>query len=152
MIAVQMILNNIVNSIPKEDIMQKFTVYLICILALLIFMLPVIASDDQNATQSTKVLRVGFENTKPINNLDVYGSKALYNAEANSNVTQVFNASQRLGIPGTIRYNTSIYKPIYNVSEYSRAKPTYQVPSSLSSRPVYNIAAYPKIKVPNSIP
>jgi len=132
--------------------MQKITACMICILALLVFMVPVIADDDQNATQTTKVLRIGFEKPKPVNNLDVYGSKALYNAETNSDVKQVFNASQRLGMTSNISYNTGIFKPIYNVSEYSRIKPTYQVPSTLASKPVYNIAAYPVIKAPNSIP
>jgi len=134
--------------------MQKIIACVICILALLAFLMPAVAEDDQNttqnATQITKVLRIGFEKTKPLNNLDVYGSKALHSIEVYS-VKPVFNASQRLGT-GNISYNTDIYKPIYNVSEYSRIKPTYQVPSSLSSRPVYNIAGYPLIKVPSSIP
>jgi hypothetical protein len=140
--------------------MQKITACLICILTLLAFLMPAVAEDHQNATlnatqnaaQITKVLRIGFEKTKAINNLDVYGSKALHSIEAYSQVKPVFNVSQRLGMTGNISYNTDIYKPIYNVSEYSRIKPTYQVPSSLSSRPVYNIAGYPLIKVPNSIP
>jgi hypothetical protein len=143
--------------------MQKITACLICTLALLAFLIPAVAEDyqnttqnaalntTQNATQITKVLRIGFEKTKPLNNLDVYGSKALHSIEAYS-VKPIFDVSQRLGLTGNISYNTSIYKPIYNVSEYSRIKPTYQVPSSLSSRPVYNIAGYPLIKVPSSIP
>ncbi len=143
--------------------MKKTTACLICILALLAFLMPAVAEDNQNttqnaalnttqnATQITKVLNIGFEKTKPLNNLDVYGSKALHSIEAYS-VKPVFDASQRLGMTGNISYNTSIYKPIYNVSEYSRIKPTYQVPSSLSSRPVYSIAGYPLIKVPSSIP
>ncbi|VVB69219.1 Uncharacterised protein [uncultured archaeon] len=151
--------------------MQKITACFICILAFLAFLMPVIAEDYRNttqnvalnttqnaeqnsapnATQITKVLRIGFEKTKATNNLDVYGSRALHDIEAYS-VKPAFNASQRLGMTGNITYNTSIYKPIYNVSEYSRIKPTYQVPSSLSSRPVYNIAGYPLIKVPSSIP
>jgi hypothetical protein len=144
--------------------MQKITSCLICILALLAFLMPAVAEDHQNAAlnttlnttqnaaQITKVLRIGLEKTKAINNLDVYGSRALHSIEAYSQVKPVFNASQRLGMTGNISYNTDIYKPIYNVSDYSRIKPTYQVPSSLSSRPIYNIAGYPLIKVPSSIP
>ncbi len=137
--------------------MQRITACLICALVLLAFLMPAVAEDyqntSQNATQAqtTKVLSVGFEKIKPTNNLDVYGSKALHDIEAYS-VKPAFNASQRLGMTANISYNTSIYKPIYNVSAYSRIKPTYQVPSSLSSRPVYNIAGYPQIKVPSSIP
>ena len=155
--------------------MQKITAFLICTLALLAFLMPAVAEDYKNATQNaalstiqnvtqnfgqnatanvtqiTKALRIGFEKTKATNNLDVYGSKALHSIEASS-VKPFFDASQRLGMTGNITYNTSIYKPIYNVSDYSRTKPTYQVPSSLSSRSVYDIAGYPLIKVPSSIP
>lgn len=131
--------------------MQKIALSNICILALLALVIPVaIADDNQNDTQ--KVLRAGFENTKHMNNLDVYGSKAVQNLGNNSNTTSVFNASQRLGMVGKIRYNTGIYKPLYNISEYSRTKPTYQVPSTLSSRPVYDIEKYSVIKSSASIP
>jgi hypothetical protein len=132
-------------------LMQKIAINNICILALLALVIPVaIADENQNDTQ--KVLRAGFMNTKPVNDLDVYGSRALQNIGNNSNTTSVFNASQRLGMVGKITYNTSIYKPLYSISEYSRTKPTYQVPSTLSSRPVYDIENYSIIKSQASIP
>jgi hypothetical protein len=37
------------------------------------------------------------------------------------------------------------------VSQYSRTKPTYEVPST-PAKPVYSISGYPVIKAPNSIP
>jgi len=58
--------------------MQKITSCLICILALLAFLMPAVAEDHQNAAlnttlnttqnaaQITKVLRIGFEKTKAI--------------------------------------------------------------------------------------
>ncbi len=101
--------------------------------------------------QHTKVLRAGFEKTKPLNNLDVYGNKSTYNIPS-SVANSAFNASQRLGNASKITYNTNTVKPTYNVSQYSRTKPTYEVPSTLSSRPVYSISEYPVIKAPNSIP
>ena len=48
------------------------------------------------ASQHTKVLRAGFEKTKPLNNLDVYGNKSTYNIPS-SGANSAFNASQRLG-------------------------------------------------------
>jgi len=99
----------------------------------------------------TKVLRAGFEKTKPMNNLDVYGNKSTYNIPS-SRANFAFNASQRLGNTSKFIYNTNNIKPTYNVSQYSRTKPTYEVPSTLSSKPVYSISEYPVIKAPNSIP
>ena len=81
----------------------------------------------QNAARHNTVLRAGFEKTKPLNNLDVYGNKSTHNI------------------------NTS-YKPIYNVSQYTRTKPIYEVPDTLTSKPVYGISGYPIIKAVNSIP
>ena len=97
-----------------------------------------------------KVLRAGFEKTKPLNNLDVYGNKSTYNIPF-SGAKSAFNASQRLGNASKITYNTNT-KPTYNVSSYSRIKPTYEVPGSISSKPVYSISGYPTIKAANSIP
>lgn len=114
---------------------------------------------NPNATQSTapgtpqhtKVLRAGFEKTKPLNNLDVYGNKSTYNIPS-SGANSAFNASQRLGNTSKITYNTNTVKPTYNVSQYSRTKPTYEAPSTLASKPVYSISGYPTIKAPNSMP
>lgn len=108
-------------------------------------------SGAQNTNQHTKVLRAGFEKTKPLNNLDVYGNKSTYNIPSR-NADSAFNLSQRLGNTSKITYNTNSNKPIYNVSQYSRTKPTYEVPSTLSSKPVYSVSGYPEIKAPNSIP
>jgi|GEM_PF-851884 len=106
-----------------------------------------------NTDSKTKVLRAGFEKTKPLNNLDVYGNKSVHVLGDNSEASaSAFNASQRLGNVSKFSYNTSYTKPLYNVSEYSRTKPTYQVPSGLSSKPVYDIEKYSVIKAPNGIP
>jgi hypothetical protein len=99
-----------------------------------------------------KVLRVGFAKTKPLNNLDVYGSKATYDIKAWGVGGIAFNLSQRLGKVSNITYNTNINKPVYQVNEYMRVKPNYEAPSNLGSKPVYEISGYPKIKVPSSIP
>jgi hypothetical protein len=106
----------------------------------------------QNATPHTKILRAGFEKTKPLNNLDVYGNKSIYTIPSSISPSSAFDISQRLGNVSKITYNTDIYKPIYNVSQYSRTKPLYEVPDTLSSKPVYSISSYPKIKATNSIP
>jgi hypothetical protein len=105
-----------------------------------------------NAAMHTKVLRAGFEKTKPLNNLDVYGNKSTYNIPSSTSPSPAFNVSQRLGNVSQITYNTNIYKPIYNISQYSRTKPIYEVPDTLTSKPVYSISGYPKIKAANSIP
>jgi len=108
-------------------------------------------SGAQSTNPHTKVLRAGFEKTRPLNNLDVYGNKSTYNIPSR-NAGSAFNLSQRLGNASKITYNTNSNKPIYNVSQYSRTKPTYEVPNALSSKPVYSVSGYPEIKAPNSIP
>jgi hypothetical protein len=105
-----------------------------------------------NAASHTKVLRAGFEKTKPLNNLDVYGNKSTYNISSSISPSPAFNVSQRLGNVSQFTYNTDIYKPTYNISQYSRTKPLYEVPDTLSSKPVYSISGYPEIKAVNSIP
>jgi len=102
-----------------------------------------------NAAMHTKVLRAGFEKTKPLNNLDVYGNKSIYNIPSSTYPGPAFNVSQRRGNAFKITYNTDIYKPIYNVSQYMRTKPLYEVPDTLTSKPVYSISDYPKIKAVN---
>jgi len=92
-----------------------------------------------NAASHTKVLRAGFEKSKPLNNLDVYGNKSTYNIPSRTSPGLAFNVSQRLGNVSQITYNTDIYKPIYNISQYSRTKPLYEVPEALTSKPVYSI-------------
>lgn len=146
--------------------MRNITIY-ICIIALMaVFVAAALAQDQASNQAPPKVLRVGFEKTKPINNLDRYGSKPEYNIETYSNIKpvhdlsmlsmaaqkEIFNASQRGGKVSAFTYNTGIYKPLYNVSAYSRIKPIYEVPSTLSTKPIYNIASYPRIKAVNSIP
>jgi hypothetical protein len=109
-----------------------------------------IQTGTQNTNQPTKVLRAGFQKTKPLNNLDVYGNKSTYSIPA-SNTSSAFDLSQRRGNTSRFTYNTDIYKPVYNVSQYSRTKPTYEVPGT-PAKPVYSISGYPVIKAPNSIP
>jgi hypothetical protein len=142
--------------------MRKITAC-ICITALLI-----VFTADALALEQTqpKVLRVGFEKAKPLNNLDMFGSKPAYDIEAFAsqkpvqNVSmlsrtapkEAFNASQRTGMVAKFTYDTGIFKPLFNVSAYSMVKPIYDVPSSVRNKPVYNIENYPKIKAVNSIP
>jgi hypothetical protein len=119
---------------------------------------PIVSEDTvpvavNNTDSDTRVLRAGFEKTKPLSNLDVYGNKSVHELGNNSGAAgSAFNASQRLGNVSRFSYNTNNTKQLYNVSEYSRTKPTYQVPSSLSSKPVYDIEKYSAIKAVNSIP
>jgi len=108
------------------------------------------AIGSQNTNQPARVLRAGFEKTKPLNNLDMYGNKSTYSIPS-SNISSAFDLSQRRGNMSRFTYNTGIYKPVYNVSQYSRTKPTYEVPST-AAKPVYSISGYPVIKTPNSIP
>jgi hypothetical protein len=105
-----------------------------------------------NASSHTKVLRAGFARHKPLNNLDVYGNKSTYNIPSRTSPSTAFNVSQRLGNVSQFTYNTDNYRPIYNISQYSRTKPLYQVPDTLSSKPVYSISGYPEIMAANSIP
>jgi len=158
-------------------IMQKNLASLICTLALLAFLMPAAIAEDiqnaaanitlnetQNATVNitqlgagiavshTRVLRAGFEKSKSLNNLDVYGNKSTYSIPSRTTLSSVFNVSQRLGNVSQITSNTDIYKPIYNISQYSRTKPIYEVPRALTSKSVYSISGYPKIKAANSIP
>jgi hypothetical protein len=165
--------------LKRMNMMKKTMICLICILADLILVLPaanaqgnlnanqtiqnaqkiVTLNDTQittqnaieDATKSHKVLRLGFERTKPLNNLDVYGSKTTYDIEARGRNSS-FNVSQRLGNISNITDSTNIYKPFFEVNEYIRVKPTYEAPSNLGTRPVYNITGYPVIKTPSSIP
>jgi hypothetical protein len=110
-----------------------------------------LAAGAQNSGHK-KVLRAGFEKTKPLNNLDVYGNKSTYNIPSSTSSGSAFDLSQRLGNVSKFTYNTDIYKPIYNISQYSRTKPLYQVPDSLGSKPVYSISGYPTMKAASSIP
>lgn len=103
------------------------------------------------AQSHSKVLRAGFEKTKPLNNLDVYGNKSTYNIPFSTSQRAPFEVNQRLGNVSQFTYNTQ-YKPLYNISQYSRNKPTYEVPTSVSSKPTYSISNYPVIKAANSIP
>jgi hypothetical protein len=110
------------------------------------------ANSTKTIIKPGKVLRAGFAKTKPLNNLDVYGSKSTYDIKAWSVGGFAFNISQRLGKVSNITYNTNIYKPTYEVSKYSRVKPNYEVPSNINSKSIYKISGYPAIKIPISMP
>jgi hypothetical protein len=99
-----------------------------------------------NATNHSKVLRAGFAIQKPLNNLDVYGNKSTYNVPSRASLGPAFNMSQRLGNVSQFTYNTDNYRPIYNISQYSRTKAFYKVPDTLSSKPVYSISGDPVIR------
>lgn len=101
---------------------------------------------------SETVLRAGFEKTKALNDLDVYGNRSEHVISSNASVAAPFDISQRVGNVSQFTYNTDIYKPIYSVDEYRRTKPSYQTPESLANMQVYNISGYPIIKAVNSIP
>ena len=142
--------------------MRKIAVY-ICITALLMVFTAEALAQEQIPP---KALRVGFERAKPLNNLDMLGSKPAQDIGAFASQKQVqnismlsqtvqkaaFNASQRTGMVAKFTYETGIFKPFFNVSAYSQAKPIYDVPSSVHEKPVYNIEGYPRIKAVNSIP
>jgi hypothetical protein len=137
--------------------MRKGAVRFACILAtLMIMMLPAICQTDLNAKSKIHVLRLGLENVKPINSLDVMAPKSINNNGSMSVglpsiANPAFNLSQRTARAGRFRYNTSIYKPMYNASTYT-IRPLYEIPSFLKQKPVYDISGYPSIKAPNSIP
>lgn len=106
----------------------------------------------QNAEGQRKVLRAGFEKTKAVRDLDVYGNKSVHALEGGNNSSPAaFNLSQRVGNISHMTYSHD-YKPVYSVDEYSRTKAVYQAPSNLSSRAAYSISGYPAIKIANSIP
>ncbi len=98
-----------------------------------------------------KVLRAGYENSKPVNNLDVYGNRSTHVIPPQVPASWAFDISQRVGNVSRFTYANS-YTPLYDISKYSRTKAIYQVPSSLSTKPVYNISGYPNIKIASSIP
>ncbi len=134
-----------------------------CLFILAILAAFTVSAQDQG---QPKVLRVGFEKTKPTNNLDRYGSKNMYDIGAYSRIKPVynmsmfsrvalkpaFNASQRAGTPSRFTYRTGMFKPFYNVSAYSRIKPIYEASSLSRTKRVYSIESYPSIKAVNAIP
>ncbi len=149
--------------------MQKFVAYIVSTLALMSVLIPITIAEDnqngtanltlnqtqnatgnitlneaQNANQQTRVLRAGFENTKPLDNLGAYGNKSASGIPAGTANKTAFDLSQRLGNVSKFTYNTDIYTPVYNVSQYSRTKPIYEAPGNLASRPVYNISGQQK--------
>jgi hypothetical protein len=132
--------------------MRKGAIRFSCILAALMIMtLPAMCQTDQDETSKTHVLRLGFENVKPINSLDAIASLSINNIGSLSMANPAFKLSQRTARAGRFRYNTSIFKPMYNASTYS-IRPVYEIPSFLKEKPVYDISGYPSIKAPNSIP
>jgi len=144
------------HKLDSKGNMRKGAVRFACILATLMIMLPAMCQTDQNETSKTHVLRLGFENVKPINSLDVMAPKSINNIGSMSVglpsiANPAFNLSQRTARAGRFKYNTSIYKPMYNASTYS-IRPVYEIPSFLKQKPVYDISGYPSIKAPNSIP
>ncbi|MCU0637724.1 MAG: hypothetical protein MUE87_03800 [Methanothrix sp.] len=98
-----------------------------------------------------KVLRAGYENSRPVNNLDVYGNRSTHVIPPQVPASWAFDISQRVGNVSRFTYANS-YTPLYDISKYSRTKAIYQVPSSLSNKPVYSISGYPNIKIASGIP
>lgn len=145
--------------------MNKMVICLTCLVALMAASIaPSFAQGGQNTAANTSLnssnmtnnstgpaLRVGFETTKPVNNLDRFGNKSAYNIEAYSQnkllyntsnatpVQPVFNVSERSGVPPTIIYNTGQTKPMVSIN-------------TSSSLPVYNIATYSPIMMGTPIP
>jgi hypothetical protein len=101
--------------------------------------------------QGGKVLRAGAEKSKPLNNLDMYGNRSTHVIPPQVPAQWAFDISQRGGNVSEFTY-TNAFKPLYNISQYSRIKAIYQAPSSLSTRPVYSISGYPNVKIASGIP
>jgi hypothetical protein len=169
-----------VGELPEVKMdMKKTIICLICTLAGLILVLPATVAEENlydnqtiqnaktivtlnethitaqdaipDATKTHKVLRLGFERIKPLNNLDVYGSRAMYDIDARGHINSSFNVSQRLGNISNTTKNTN-YKPYFAVNEYRRIKPTYEAPGNLGARSVYSITGYPVMKTASGIP
>ncbi len=138
--------------------MKRFTVCLLCLLALLTLPVPeVLSQNAQNPSQGGNALLLGQMNTGPTSYLGAYGSRVAVAALGSMVQPSLpgqkgpFNLSQRMGMPGKFSFN-STYKPTYDVSAYSRIKPLYEIPNFLKPKPLYNIEAYSRIKAPNAIP
>ncbi|MDM7935155.1 MAG: hypothetical protein QUS08_07180 [Methanothrix sp.] len=119
----------------------------ICIMVALLLAVsqPAAAVGSENETD---ILRAGFDRARPLN--DLGASKEAY--IIGKSAKQAFNLSQRLGRVGRFSYNTSIFRPIFELPDYREARPAYEPPANLSSRPVYRISGYPAIKMPAGIP
>ncbi len=138
--------------------MKRFTVCLLCLIALLTIAVPGgLSQNAQNASQGSSPLLLGQMSNMPANDLSTYGSRSAVATLGSMILPAVagqkapFNLSQRLGMPGKFSFN-STYKPTYDVGAYSRIKPLYEIPNYLKPKPLYNIEAYSRIKAPNAIP
>lgn len=107
-----------------------------------------LGSGNRNAG---KVLRAGFQASKPVNDLDVYGNRSVHVIPPQVPAQWSFDISQRVGNVSKFNFAQS-YKPFLRISPYFRTKAAYQAPSNLSSRPVYSISGYPRIKIASGIP
>jgi hypothetical protein len=107
-----------------------------------------LGSGNRNAG---KVLRAGFQASKPVNDLDVYGNRSVHVIPPQVPAQWSFDISQRVGNVSKFNFAQS-YKPFLSISPYFRTKAAYQAPSNLSSRPVYSISGYPRIKIASGIP
>ncbi|OYV14156.1 MAG: hypothetical protein CG445_171 [Methanosaeta sp. ASM2] len=108
----------------------------------------ILGSGNRNAG---KVLRAGFQASKPVNDLDVYGNRSVHVIPPQVPAQWSFDISQRVGNTSKFNYTNS-FKPILSISPYFRTKAAYQAPSNLSTRPVYSISGYPRIKIASGIP
>jgi len=107
-----------------------------------------LGSGNRNAG---KVLRAGFQASKPVNDLDVYGNRSVHVIPPQVPAQWSFDISQRVGNVSKFNFAQS-YKPFLSISPYFRTKAAYQAPSNLSSRRVYSISGYPRIKIASGIP
>ena len=125
-----------------------------CFICLIAFFglaaLPALCQED--ATMMTPV-SLGMKTIKAMNNLDVYGSKAVYNIEdyskikpiydvsSFSNIKPTFDISQRSGNKAYFNYSITT-KPLYDISQASKVKPLYDVSERTRTKAVRTIGNY----------
>jgi hypothetical protein len=159
--------DQVFHTAPKDEIQMIPRVLLIIIVASLFALaLPCGWAQEGQEKQLTEPLRLGMETAKAVKNIDLYGSKIDSGAEGDASVRTVhsmstisltpekptFNISQRTGQVGKFSYNASLYRPLYNIIDYSRTKPMVEIPESSRLKPVYEIDDYPEMMMAASIP
>jgi hypothetical protein len=124
-------------------------IYLTCLIALFgVVVAP--AFCQESATVVVTPVQVGMTILKPLNNLDVYGSKAVYDIENYSNIKPIydissfsnikpaFDISQRSGKEAYYNY-TITTKPLYDISQATKVKPIYDISERTETKPVRTV-------------
>jgi hypothetical protein len=120
---------------------------------------------DSQGQQTKGPLRLGMESTKAVEDLGQYssgvrsgiGDYADSVAQRTSIISLVpdkpaFNLSQRTGQVGRFTHNASLYRPLFNTSDYTRTKPMVAIPESSRQELLYNVSNYPEMMMAASIP